>query len=136
MGSREEIVLWANLFGYRGEKREDHLRQEFEGLAAREREFQREERKAERAERKREREFQLKNEEAVRAETDREREAEGRKEIELEKLRIQADGVKADPESNPADWADDRAKLSKLPNCVDRKDDLASWLTRFENPQR
>ncbi|GFO21703.1 reverse transcriptase [Plakobranchus ocellatus] len=76
-----------------------------------------------------ERELQLKRE-VERTET--EREAGRQREIELEKLGIQAAGVKVDPETSSIGWTDAPTKLPELPNFVDRKDNLDCWLTRSE----
>ncbi|GFO28928.1 hypothetical protein PoB_005543300 [Plakobranchus ocellatus] len=77
-----------------------------------------------------ERELPLRREEAERPE--REREVERRKEIELEKLRIQASFVKVDLEASLTGGTEARAKLPKLLTFANGKDDLDSWLTRFE----
>ncbi|GFN86596.1 hypothetical protein PoB_001310200 [Plakobranchus ocellatus] len=41
-------------------------------------------------------------------------------------------GVEVDPKTSSIGGTDVRAKLPKLPNFVDGKDDLVRWLTRFE----
>ncbi|GFN85106.1 hypothetical protein PoB_001161200 [Plakobranchus ocellatus] len=68
--------------------------------------------------------------EAKRAEREREGEAERRKETELEKLQIQT--LKVDPESCSIGETESRSILPKLSNFMEGKDDLDSWLTRFE----
>ncbi|GFR81364.1 hypothetical protein ElyMa_004067700 [Elysia marginata] len=134
MTTREEIVQQADLLGYRGEKREEYLKQEFKVLAERAAAARKEELEAERA---------AKKEEAERAARKEELEAERAAKIELEKMRletemkmlqakIQAGIVKEETVGNASRYNDASAKHPKLPHFQDGKDDLDIWLTRFE----
>ncbi|GFO13237.1 hypothetical protein PoB_003974200 [Plakobranchus ocellatus] len=85
----EEIVKQADLLGYRGEKREDYLKQEFKLLAERQAREKKEE--AERQERKEEAERQAR-EKKEKAERQERKEEAGRKErLELEKMKLDAE---------------------------------------------
>ncbi|GFR65028.1 reverse transcriptase [Elysia marginata] len=114
MSTREEIVQQADLLGYRGEKREEYLKQEFKVLAER----------------------------AVIARKEK-LEAERAATIELEKMRletwmkmlqakIQAGIVKEETVGIASRFNDTSAKHPKLPHLQDEKDDLDIWLTIFE----
>ncbi|GFO43601.1 hypothetical protein PoB_007010600 [Plakobranchus ocellatus] len=96
MATMEEIVKKADLLGYRGEKREEYLKQEFKLLAERQErkekeEAERQEKKeeAERQEKKEEAESQEKKEEAERQE--RKEEADCKERLELEKMKLDAE---------------------------------------------
>ncbi|GFR67717.1 hypothetical protein ElyMa_002006800 [Elysia marginata] len=142
MSTREGIVQQADLLGYRGEKREEFLKQEFKVLA--ERAARKEELEAERAAKKEEAERAAKKEEAERAARKEELEGAARKEeldaeraarMELEKMRleteikmlqakIQAGIVKEETVGNASRFNDASAKHPKLPHFQDGKDDL------------
>ncbi|GFR60910.1 hypothetical protein ElyMa_001835200 [Elysia marginata] len=110
MSTREEIVQQADLLGYRGEKREEYLKQEFKVLA-------------ERAAKKEEAELAAKIElEKMRLETD----------MKMLQAKIQAGIVKEETVGNASRFNDASAKHPKLPHFQDGKDDLDIWLTRFE----
>ncbi|GFS15735.1 hypothetical protein ElyMa_001456000 [Elysia marginata] len=89
MSTREEIVQQADLLGYRGEKREEYLKQEFKALAERAAIARKEELEAERAAKKKEAERAAKKEEAERAA--KKEEAERAAKIELEKMRLETE---------------------------------------------
>ncbi|GFN95590.1 hypothetical protein PoB_002209600 [Plakobranchus ocellatus] len=72
----------------------------------------------------------MKRGDAERAEM--ERETEMQKELELEKLRSNLGGVNTDAETKSSGETDTRAKLTKLPNIVDGKDNLDNWLKRLQ----
>ncbi|GFR72348.1 hypothetical protein ElyMa_000377300 [Elysia marginata] len=112
MTTREEIVQQADLLGYRGEKREEYLTQEFKLLV--ERAAKKEELEAERAAK-----VEL---EKMRLET----------EMKMLQAKIQAGIVKEETDDNTSRFGVASSKHLKLPNFQDGKDDLDIWLTRFE----
>ncbi|GFO27805.1 hypothetical protein PoB_005431000 [Plakobranchus ocellatus] len=123
MATMEEIVKQADLLGYRGEKREEYLKQEFKLLA------KRQERKE--------------KEEAERQAREKKEEADRKERLELEKMKLDAEMkllqakfeagiVKNEPDGSDARSSDAGAKHPKLPNFQDGRDDLDFWLTRFE----
>ncbi|GFS19342.1 hypothetical protein ElyMa_005029700 [Elysia marginata] len=114
MSTREEIVQQADLLGYRGEKREEYLKQEFKVLAVRAAIARKEELEAERAAK-----IEL---EKMRLET----------EMKMLQAKIQAGTVKDETVGNTSRFSDASAKHPKLPHFQDGKDDLDIWLTRFE----
>ncbi|GFR75793.1 Gypsy retrotransposon integrase-like protein 1 [Elysia marginata] len=120
MTTREEIVQQADLLGYRGEKKEEYLKQEFTVLVER----------------------AAKKEEAEHVERKEELEAERAAKIELEKMRLETEmkmlqtkiqtGIVKD-ETVSKTFSDASAKHPKLPHFQDGEDDLDIWLTRFES---
>ncbi|GFO08088.1 hypothetical protein PoB_003459300 [Plakobranchus ocellatus] len=141
MTTMEEIVKKADLLRYRGEKREEYLKQEFKLLAER----QEKKEEAERQERKEEAERQArkKKEEAERQERKEKEEADRKERLELEIMKIDEEMkllqaiietgfIKNEPERSSARSSDAGAKHPKLPNFQDGRDDLDIWLTRFE----
>ncbi|GFN89971.1 hypothetical protein PoB_001647700 [Plakobranchus ocellatus] len=141
MATMEEIVKKADLLGYRGEKREEYLKQEFKLLEER----QEKKEEAERQERKEEAEGQAreKKEEAERQARKKKEEADRKERLELEKMKLDAEmkllqakieaGIlKNEPDGSGARSSDTGAKHPKLPNFQDGRDDLGIWLTRFE----
>ncbi|GFO02300.1 Zinc finger protein [Plakobranchus ocellatus] len=152
MATMEEIVKQADLLGYRGEKREEYLKQEFKLLTERqekkeeaERQTREKKEEAERQERKEEAERQAreKKEEAERQAREKKEEADRKERLELEKMKLDAEMkllqakieagiIKNDPDGNGARLNDAGAKHPKLPNFQDGRDDLDIWLTRFE----
>ncbi|GFN95830.1 hypothetical protein PoB_002233600, partial [Plakobranchus ocellatus] len=130
MATLEEIVKQADLLGYRGEKREEYLKQEFKLLA-------------ERQGRKEEAERQERKEEAERQAREKKKEADRKERLELEKMKldaeikllqakIEAGLVKNEPDGSGARSSDAGTKHPKLPNFQDERDDLDIWLTKFE----
>ncbi|GFO10965.1 gypsy retrotransposon integrase-like protein 1 [Plakobranchus ocellatus] len=123
MATMEEIVKQADLLGYRGEKREEYLKQKFRLLA-------------ERQERK-------EKEEAERQAREKKEEADRKERLELEKMKLDAEMtllqakieagiIKNESDGSGARSSDAGAKHPKLPNFQDGRDDLDIWLTRFE----
>ncbi|GFR94531.1 hypothetical protein ElyMa_006251700 [Elysia marginata] len=82
MSTREEIVQQADLLGYRGEKREEYLKQEFKVLAERAAIARKEELEAERAARKEELEAERVAKKEETEKTERERHSETTEKIE------------------------------------------------------
>ncbi|GFO15090.1 hypothetical protein PoB_004159500 [Plakobranchus ocellatus] len=134
MATMEEVVKEADLLGYRGEKREEYLKQEFNLLAERERQAREKKEEAERQARE-------KKEEAERQE--RKQEADRKERLELEKMKLDAEMkllqakieagiIKNEPDGSGARSSDAGAKHPKLPNFQDGRDDLDICLTRFE----
>ncbi|GFN90145.1 hypothetical protein PoB_001665100 [Plakobranchus ocellatus] len=150
MATMEEIVKQADLLGYRGEKREDYLKQEFKLLVERqekkeeaERQEKKEEAERQAREKKEEAERQEKKEEAERQERKEKKEADRKERLELEKMKLDAEMkllqakieggiIKNDPDGSGARSSDAGAKHPKLPNFQDGRDDLDIWLTRLE----
>ncbi|GFO25447.1 hypothetical protein PoB_005195200 [Plakobranchus ocellatus] len=123
MAALEEIVKQAHLLGYRGEKREEYLKQEFKLLA-------------ERQERK-------EKEEAERQAREKKEEADRKERLELEKMKLDAEMkllqakieagiIKNESDGSGARSSDAWAKHLKLPSFQDGRDDLDIWLARFE----
>ncbi|GFO48854.1 Pol polyprotein [Plakobranchus ocellatus] len=132
MATMEEIVKKADQLEYRGEKREEYLKQEFKLL---------DERQA--REKKEEAERQEKKEEAERQERKEKEEADRKERLEMEKTKLDAEMkllqakieagiIKNEPDGSGARSSDSGAKHPKLPNFKDGRDDLDIWLTRFE----
>ncbi|GFO08874.1 retroviral-like aspartic protease 1 [Plakobranchus ocellatus] len=132
MATMEEIVKQADLLGYRGEKREEYLKQEFKLLAERQERKEKEEVERQAREKKEEAERQA-----------REKEADRKERLELEKMKldsemkllqakIEAGIIRNEPDGSGARSSDSGAKHPKLPNFQDGRDDLDTWLTRFE----
>ncbi|GFN87459.1 gypsy retrotransposon integrase-like protein 1 [Plakobranchus ocellatus] len=130
MATMEEIVKQADLLGYRGEKREEYLKQEFKLLAV----CQEKKEEAERQERKEEAEPQAR---------EKKEEADCKERLELEKMKLDAEMkllqakieagiIKNEPDSSGTRSSDAGAKHLKLPNFQDGRDDLNIWLTGFE----
>ncbi|GFO18079.1 hypothetical protein PoB_004458400 [Plakobranchus ocellatus] len=111
MATMEEIVKQADLLGYRGEKREEYLKQEKEEAERQARE------KKEEADRKERLEL-----EKVKLDA----------EMKLLQAKIEAGIIQNDPDGSGARSNDAGAKHPKLPNFQDGRDDLDIWLTRFE----
>ncbi|GFN96776.1 reticulocyte-binding protein 2 homolog a [Plakobranchus ocellatus] len=152
MATMEEIVKKADLLGYRGEKREEYLKQEFKLLdesqekkeeAERQAREKKEEAERQAREKKEEAERQEKKEEAERQERKEKEEADRKKRLELEKMKLDAEMkllqakieagiIKNEPDGSGARSSDSGAKHPKLPNVQDGRDDLDIWLTRFE----
>ncbi|GFO12592.1 hypothetical protein PoB_003909700 [Plakobranchus ocellatus] len=154
MATMEEIVKKADLLGYRGDKRDEYLKQEFKLLDERQAREKKEEADGQAREKKEEAERQEKKEEAERQERKEKEEADrkerkekeeaDRKErLELEKMKLDAEMkllqakfeagiIKNDPDGSGARSNDAGAKYPKLPNFQDGRDDLDIWLTRFE----
>ncbi|GFS24319.1 hypothetical protein ElyMa_005154900 [Elysia marginata] len=110
-----------HLLGYRGEKREEYLKQEFKVLA--ERAAKKEELEAERAAKKEEAERPAKIElKKMRLETA----------MKMLQAKIQAGIAKDKTFHNTSRFSNASAKHPKLPHFQERKDDLDVWLTRFE----
>ncbi|GFN97917.1 sulfotransferase [Plakobranchus ocellatus] len=139
MATMEEIVKQADLLGYRGEKREEYLKQEFKLLAER----QEKKEEAERQERKEEAERQAREKKEETECQERKEEADRKERLELEKMKldavmkllqakIEAGLFKNEPNGSSASSSDAGAKHPKLPNFLDGRDDLDIWLTRFE----
>ncbi|GFN97892.1 polyprotein [Plakobranchus ocellatus] len=106
----EEIVKQADRLGYRGEKREEYLKQEFKLLVGR----------------------QEKKEEAERQAREKKGEAERQAREKKEEVERQTREKKEEAERRGARSSDAGAKHPKLPNFQDGRDDLDIWLTRFE----
>ncbi|GFO45339.1 hypothetical protein PoB_007184400 [Plakobranchus ocellatus] len=134
MATVEEIVKQADLLGYRGEKREEYLKQEFKLLAERQERKEKEEV---------ERQAREKKEEAERQAKEKKEEADRKERLELEKMKLDAEmkllqakieaGIdKNEPDGSGARSSDAGAKHPKLPSFQDGRDDLDIWLTRFE----
>ncbi|GFN98804.1 hypothetical protein PoB_002531000 [Plakobranchus ocellatus] len=132
MATMEEIVKQADLLGYRGEKREEYLKQEFKLIAER----QEKKEEAERQERK-------EKGEAERQAREKKEEADRKERLELEKIKLDAEMkllqakieamiIKNEPDGSSARSSDAGAKHPKLPSFQDGRDDLDIWLTRFE----
>ncbi|GFR80635.1 Gypsy retrotransposon integrase-like protein 1 [Elysia marginata] len=141
----KKIVQQADLLGYRGETREEYLKQEFKVLAERAAIARKEELEAEHAAiaKKEELERAARKEELEAERAAKKEEAERTAKIELEKIRletemkmlqakIQAGMVKDETVGNTSRFSDASAKHPKLPHFQDGKDDLDIWLTRFE----
>ncbi|GFO01445.1 retroviral-like aspartic protease 1 [Plakobranchus ocellatus] len=123
MATMQEVVKQAYLLGYRGEKREEYLKQEFKLLA-------------ERQERK-------EKEDAERQAREKKEEADRKERLELEKMKLDAEMkmlqakieagiIKNEHDGSGARSSDAGAKHPELPNFQDGRDDLDIWLTRFE----
>ncbi|GFO04406.1 reverse transcriptase [Plakobranchus ocellatus] len=134
MATMEEIVKQADLLGYRREKREEYLKQEFKLFA--ERQERKEKKEAERQARE-------KKEEAERQKSKEKEEAcwdikvgvgEDKTRFGDEAVTGKNSGwvVKNEPNGSGARSSDAGAKHPKLPNFQHRRDDLDIWLTRFE----
>ncbi|GFO43375.1 Gag-Pol polyprotein [Plakobranchus ocellatus] len=152
MATMEEIVKKADLLGYRGEKREEYLKQEFNLLAERQAREKKEEAERQAREKKEEAEGQERKEEAERQAREKREEAERQERteeadrmerLELEKMKLDAEMkllqakievgiIKNEPDGSGARSSDAGAKHPKLPNFQDGRDDLDIWLTRFE----
>ncbi|GFN97178.1 retroviral-like aspartic protease 1 [Plakobranchus ocellatus] len=141
MATMEEIVKKADLLGYRGEKREEYLKQEFNLLAERQAREKKEE--AIRQQRKEEAERQERKEEAERQAREKKEEADRKERLELEKMKLDAEMkllqekieagiIKNEPDGSSARSSDAGAKHPKLPKFQDGRVDLNIWLTRFE----
>ncbi|GFN81013.1 reticulocyte-binding protein 2 homolog a [Plakobranchus ocellatus] len=143
MATMEEIVKKADLLGYRGEKREEYLKQEFKLLEERQAREKKEEAERQAREKKEEavRQAREKKEEAERQE--RKEEADRKERLELEKMKLDAEMkllqakieagiIKNESDGSSARSSDAGAKHPKLPNFQDGRADLDIWLTRFE----
>ncbi|GFO01155.1 hypothetical protein PoB_002766000 [Plakobranchus ocellatus] len=141
MATMEEIVKKADLLGYRGEKREEYLKQEFKLLEERQEKKEEAERQAK--EKNEEAERQEKKEEAERQERKEKEKADRKERLELEKMKldaemklllakIEAEIIKNEPDGSGARSNDAGAKHPKLPNFQDGRDDLDIWLTRLD----
>ncbi|GFN96980.1 gypsy retrotransposon integrase-like protein 1 [Plakobranchus ocellatus] len=122
MVALEEIVKQADLLGYRGEKREEYLKQEFKLLA--------------------ERQEKKEKEEAERQAREKMEEAERKERLELEKMKLDAEMkllqakieagiIKNESDGSGARSSDAWAKHLKLPSFQDGRDDLDIWLARW-----
>ncbi|GFO14924.1 gypsy retrotransposon integrase-like protein 1 [Plakobranchus ocellatus] len=125
MATMEEIVKKADLLGYRGEKREEYLKQEFKLLNERQEKKEEAERQERKEKEEAERQERKEKEEAERQERKEKEEAgrQERKEKEEADRKERLDGARS---------SDSGAKHPKLPNFQDGRDDLDIWLTRFE----
>ncbi|GFO05848.1 hypothetical protein PoB_003235300 [Plakobranchus ocellatus] len=124
MTTMKEIVKQADLFGYRGEKREEYLKQEFKLLAEHQ-----EKKKKEEAERQ----AREKKEEAEHQAREKKEEADRKERLELEKMKLDAEMkllqaiieagiIKNEPDGSGARSSDAGAKHPKLPNFQDGRD--------------
>ncbi|GFO00798.1 hypothetical protein PoB_002730300 [Plakobranchus ocellatus] len=130
MATMGEIVKKADLLRYRGEKREEYLKQEFKLLAERQAREKKEE--AERQEKKEEAERQERKEAADRKERLELEKMKLDAEMKLLQAKIEAGIIKNEPDGSSARSSDAGAKRPKLPNFQDGRDDLDIWLTRLE----
>ncbi|GFN78571.1 hypothetical protein PoB_000507700 [Plakobranchus ocellatus] len=124
MATMEEIVKQADLLGYRGEKREEYLKQEFKLLAERQEKKEEAERQERKEKEEAERQAREKKEEAERQE--RKEEADCKERLELEKMKLDAEMkllqtkieagiIKNEPDGSGARSNDAGAKHPKLP---------------------
>ncbi|GFO00666.1 hypothetical protein PoB_002717100 [Plakobranchus ocellatus] len=91
MATMEEIVKQADLLGYRGEKREEYLKQEFKLLAERQEKKEGAERQAREKKEEAERQERKEKEEAERQAREKKEEADRKKRLELEKMKLDAE---------------------------------------------
>ncbi|GFO28517.1 hypothetical protein PoB_005502200 [Plakobranchus ocellatus] len=123
MATMEEIVKKADLLGYRGEKREEYLTQEFKLLDERQAREKKEE--AERQQKKEEAERQERKEKEDAERQERKEEADRKERLELEKIKLDAEMkllqakieagiIKNEPDGSGARSSDSGAKHPKL----------------------
>ncbi|GFO44613.1 hypothetical protein PoB_007111800 [Plakobranchus ocellatus] len=143
MAKMEEIVKQADLLGYRGEKREEYLKQRFKLLAERQEEKEEAERQAREKKEEDERQERKEKEEAERQAREKKEEADRKERLELEKMKLDAEMkllqakieagiIKNESDGSSARSSDAGAKHPRLTIFQDGRDDLDIWLTRFE----